>query len=440
MRTGTIESDCEALLKNKVKQKRMKSKQSCPRGQGLPNLKTEASSPQLARKRYFDAPSNSLIRLTCYFSLNRCYQSIERISKVQKANPEIGAFDLIVCDEAHRTTGASISRQDESAFTKVHDKNFIHAKKRLYMTATPRLYSDEAKSKAAQQEYILCSMDDPKIYGEEIYRIGFGKSVEEGLLADYKVLILAISENDIPSDVQKIIASKENEIKTNDASKLIGCVSALSKQILGEEGKTINDADPAPMRRAVAFCSSIADSKLITKTYNEAAGVYINSLPKEQGSQMVNLKSKHVDGTMSAIVRDEGLRWLKENSSDNECRLLTNVRCLSEGVDVPSLDAVIFLSARNSEIDVVQSVGRVMRISEGKKYGYIIIPVVAPANTEGSKVLDNNENYRVVWTVLNALGAHDDRFNATINKIDLNKNKPNNILIGRPARAGDDGN
>src|SRR5690606_18853319 len=118
-------------------------------------------------------------------------------------------------------------------------------------------------------------------------------------------------------------------------------------------------------------------------------------------------------------------------------RILTNVRCLSEGVDVPSLDAVLFLSARNSQVDVVQSVGRVMRRAPGKKYGYIIIPVVVPADVEAAKALDDNERYKVVWTVLNALRAHDDRFNATVNKLELNKKKPNNILVGRPEYSFD---
>ncbi|WP_333968027.1 hypothetical protein [Aquimarina algiphila] len=118
--------------------------------------------------------------------------------------------------------------------------------------------------------------------------------------------------------------------------------------------------------------------------------------------------------------------------------MLTNVRCLSEGVDVPSLDAVMFLSARNSEVDVVQSVGRVMRRAEGKKYGYIIIPVLVPSDVEADKALDDNKRYAVVWTVLNALRAHDDRFNAIINKIDLNKKRPDQILIGRPDYSFDE--
>src|SRR5690606_838138 len=154
--------------------------------------------------------------------------------------------------------------------------------------------------------------------------------------------------------------------------------------------------------------------------------------------QMVNVASKHMDGTMAAPERDQLLAWLKEETEANECRIITNVRVLSEGVDVPSLDAVLFLSARNSQVDVVQSVGRVMRRSEGKNYGYIIIPVVVPSDVEADKALDDNERYKVVWTVLNALRAHDDRFNATVNKLELNKKKPDNILVGRPEYSFDE--
>jgi predicted helicase len=376
--------------------------------------------------------------LTVVFST---YQSIEVIAKaqkeLQKASNGFGEFDLIICDEAHRTTGVTLSDDDSSAFIKVHDNNFIKGKKRLYMTATPRLYSDNTKSRAAQADAVLCSMDDPALYGEEIYRIGFGEAVERDLLTDYKVLILTLSDKDVPPAVQKMIADKESEITTDDASKLIGCINALSKQILGDEG-AIKATDPEPMRRAVAFCSSIAVSKKITTTFNTATDAYINSLPDEKKDQMVPVASEHMDGTMSAPKRDELLGWLKADADNNECRILTNVRCLSEGIDVPSLDAVMFLSARNSQVDVVQSVGRVMRKAPGKKYGYIIIPVVVPTNVEADKALDDNERYKVVWTVLNALRAHDDRFNATVNKIELNKTRPLQILVGRPEYSFDD--
>ncbi|MCI5179957.1 MAG: helicase [Candidatus Electrothrix sp. AW3_4] len=370
------------------------------------------------------------------------YQSIEVIAQAQqeliKAGDDFGRFGLIICDEAHRTTGVSMSKEDESAFIRVHDNEFLQADKRLYMTATPRLYTDDAKSRAAKENAVLCSMDDPELYGEEIYRIGFGRAVEQGLLTDYKVLILTLNDGDIPPAIQKMISDEDHEINTDDASKLIGCINALSKQIIGDEG-SIKANDPEPMRRAVAFCPRIKESKKITDIFNESSEVYINDLPAARKERMVSVASRHIDGTMSAPERDELLSWLKAETEEKECRILTNVRCLSEGVDVPSLDAVMFLSARNSQVDVVQSVGRVMRRAEGKQYGYIIIPVVVPSFMEADKALDDNERYRVVWTVLNALRAHDDRFNATINKIDLNRKKPDNIMVGRPDYPLDDG-
>ena len=390
-------------------------------------------------KRQFERiKSENKEGLTVVFST---YQSIDVISAAQKelmtSNIGFGAFDLIICDEAHRTTGVTLTGNDESAFVKVHDNDFIKAKKRIYMTATPRLFSDDSKSKAAEADAVLCSMDDPEIYGEEFYRIGFGEAVDNGLLTDYKVLILTLNETDVPKPIQDIIASPMNEINTDDASKLIGCINALSKQIIGDEG-LIKSSDPNPMKRAVAFCQSIKISKNITSTFNTASQVYLDSLVKDTRDKMVNVSSKHIDGTMRAPERDELMSWLKSTSADsNECRVLTNVRCLSEGVDVPSLDSVMFLSARNSQVDVVQSVGRVMRLSPGKKYGYIIIPVVVPADVEPSVALNDNKRFQVVWSVLNALRAHDDRFNATIHKIKLNKKNPGQILIGGVNKPSD---
>ncbi|NMR33216.1 DEAD/DEAH box helicase [Chryseobacterium aquaticum] len=369
------------------------------------------------------------------------YQSIEVISKAQselgKIFPEYAEFDLIICDEAHRTTGAKLASEDESAFTKVHDNDFLNAKKRLYMTATPRLYDQETKSKAAQADALLWSMDDEKIYGEEIYRIGFGEAVEKKLLTDYKVLILTLSENDVPTSIQEMISNGESEIRIDDLPKLIGCINALSKQVLGDEG-VIKLTDPNPMKRAVAFCSTIANSKTITETLNDISDKYIDTLPEINSVNTVSVTSDHIDGSMSATQRNQLLDWIKDEPEENECRVLTNVRCLSEGVDVPSLDAVMFLSARNSQVDVVQSVGRVMRLSEGKQYGYIVIPVVVPSTVSAEDALNDNERFKVVWTVLNALRAHDDRFNATVNKIDLNKKRPSNILVGGTTVGFDD--
>ena len=373
------------------------------------------------------------------------YQSIEVVSKAQhklleETDDEYGKFDLIICDEAHRTTGVTLKDENESAFVKVHDNDFLKADKRIYMTATPRLYTDAMKDKAKQSDAVLCSMDDKSMYGDEIYRIGFGEAVDKKLLTDYKVLILAVGDKDITPALRNVLTNEDGTIETDDAAKFVGCINALSKRVLGDEG-LVKDADPLPMRRAVAFCQNIKKSKETAEIFSSCKESYMADVPEDEKLQLVDVAARHVDGTMSATARDAALMWLKEQpENERECRMLTNARCLSEGVDVPSLDAVVFVSAKNSQVDVVQSVGRVMRRSEGKQYGYIIIPVVVPADVEGDKVLENHPNFKVVWTVLNALRAHDDRFNAEVNKIELSKKKPKNIIFGGVGGSGDDNN
>ena len=371
--------------------------------------------------------------LTVVFST---YQSIDVISRAQQqllaeTGDAFGTFDLIICDEAHRTTGVTLKDETESAFVRVHNNDFLRAVRRIYMTATPRLYTDETKKRAEENSAVLCSMDDRSMYGDEIYRIGFGKAVKQELLSDYKVLILAVGEKDITPTLQNALTREDGTIDADDPSKLIGCINALSKKVLGADEEFVKGSDPLPMRRAVAFCSSIKASKAIANAFTDYKDLYMEDIREEDRATMVDVVAHHIDGSMSATKRDEELMWLKEQpENERECRMLTNARCLSEGVDVPSLDAVVFISPKNSQVDVVQSVGRVMRRSEGKKYGYIIIPVVVPADAEGDKVLENHPNFKVVWTVLNALRAHDDRFNAEVNKIELSKKKPKNILFG----------
>ena len=354
---------------------------------------------------------------------------------------QTGIFDIIVCDEAHRTTGTTLAGKEESSFVKVHNNDFLKARHRLYMTATPRLYTETAKSKAKQESAVLCSMDDESLYGEEFYRLGFGEAVNKGLLSDYKVLVLTIGEDMIPPALQDAVSSNSTEINTDAAAKLIGCINALSKRMIGDSDH-LKDIDPGFMHTALAFCSSIRNSQRITGVFNNYAQEYYDSLTASQRDEMVHVSAMHVDGSMNAMTRQEKLDWLQSSiDQEEDCHILTNVRCLSEGIDVPALDAIIFLSARNSQVDVVQSVGRVMRKPKNgkKKYGYIIIPVVVPANVEPEKALDESKDFGTIWTVLNALRAHDDRFNATINKIELNKNKPEQILVSTIPPDDDEG-
>lgn len=366
---------------------------------------------------------NAADRMTVVFST---YQSIDAISKAQKAG--LPQFDLVVCDEAHRTTGVTLSGDDESHFVKVHDAKFLKAARRLYMTATPRLYGDEAKSKAKQAEAILCSMDDPEVFGPEYHRLGFGEAVGKDLLSDYKVLVLAVDEKYISAAFQKQIADDDNELRLEDAVKITGCWNGLAKRFAAgsADAETLH-GDTGPMRRAVAFSRSIAASKAFVRMFGQIIAAYKETHPEDEG--YLRCESDHVDGTFNALRRTELLEWLKDTSPDNTCRILSNARCLSEGVDVPALDAVLFLNPRDSVVDVVQSVGRVMRRAPGKQYGYIILPVGIPADLTPEEALRDNERYKVVWQVLQALRAHDDRFNATINQIELNNARPANIQV-----------
>lgn len=352
------------------------------------------------------------------------YQSIQVISDAQKKY-DLPAFDLIICDEAHRTTGATLDGEDESYFVRIHDQNFIAGKKRLYMTATPRIFGDAIKTKAREVDASLASMDNPEQYGETLYELSFSYAVQKELLTDYKVLVLAVDETVVSASTQKRLSDRNSELILDDASKIIGCYRALSKLDI----KADVVADPQPMRRAVAFCRDIKSSKGVTHEFKYVIDEYLKSqsLPGEQTS--LTCEVEHVDGTYNAIARNSLLSWLKEDTSKNTCRILSNARCLSEGVDVPALDAILFLHPRKSQIDVVQSVGRVMRRAEGKNMGYVILPIGVPAGVPADEALNNNEKYKVVWQILNALRSHDDRFDATINKIDLGVDASSKIEI-----------
>ena len=356
------------------------------------------------------------------------YQSIQVIATAQKDH-DLAGFDLIICDEAHRTTGATLAGDDESNFVKVHSNDMIKAKKRLYMTATPRIFGDNVKSKADEVDAVLASMDDEELFGKTLFYRGFSWAVQNNLLTDYKVIVLAMDEGLISTGVQKRLADSASELVLDDATKIIGCYKALTKTDMKEDVA----ADPHPMLRAIAFCKDIKSSKLIRDEFSAVVDEFLGVNPlfedEEDDDDKLRCEIEHVDGTFNAKSRGVLLDWLKADAGKDTCRILTNARCLSEGVDVPALDAIMFMHPRKSQIDVVQSVGRVMRRAEGKKMGYVILPVGVPAGVEPEVALRDNDKYRVVWQILNALRAHDDRFDATINKASLGQDVSGNIEI-----------
>ena len=395
--------------------------------------------------------------LTVIFST---YQSIEKLHEAQKvgALPE---FDLCICDEAHRTTGVSLvdaktGKHNESHFVKVHQQDYIACRKRIYMTATPKIYAESARQKAKDANAELASMDDRSYFGDEFFRLPFSRAVREGLLTDYKVLVLCVDEEYVKDIMGEHLKQDETgALELDEAVRLVGCYNGLRKKVMlpskptanSEDGEAYDPSlpdllaydedflisDPAPMKRAVSFANVIAASK----KYTEMWGQVVEAIRKNEESDTTFLDSEmqHVDGNMDMSERAALLGWLKGNAGTNanhgvsECRVLSNARCLSEGVDVPSLDAVMFLAPRKSQVDVVQSVGRVMRTAKGKKFGYIILPIGISPKDKPEEVLDKDEKYRVVWDVLQALRSHDDRFNAEINSIELNKGRGKRIVV-----------
>ena len=358
------------------------------------------------------------------------YHSLPIVESAQEQGAP--AFDIILCDEAHRTTGVESPDDDTSPFVLVHKADRIHGKKRLYMTATSRLYTESARARATHHNKEVFSMDDSEVYGCEFHRLPFSRAIEKRLLSDYKVVVLALYEPGTDAVLQRYVGAGGSNINIADATKIIGCWRVLQRP----EGKSPANDNIKPLTSVIAFNNTIANSKRLVKHWDEFIESAIEHMPEDQRPTNFQCETRHVDGKDRAFDRKALIEWLKDGT-DGVCHILSNARCLSEGIDVPALDGVIFMTPRSSHVDIVQAVGRVMRKVEGKEYGYIVLPVAIPAGTDPTNALNHNERFASVWNVLRALRSHDDRFNAEINKIDLKKN-PNLPIIFIGGDDGDD--
>lgn len=363
------------------------------------------------------------------------YQSIEVIGNAQKEGfPE---FDLIISDEAHRTTGAHEASKEASTFTKVHSNAHVKGQKRMYQTATPKIYGESAKKNAKDKSILLSSMDDENKFGQVFYRMGFGQAVSHGILTDYKVMVLAVDETAIQKDMQRTLSDPENGLNIDDVGRIVGIWNGMMRRNGYKNPIKNSPYDGAPLERAIAFTRTIADSKKVTRQFEEVVNEYLGSELEEES---IKLSMRHADGSMNALQKGELLDWLADpNKPEDEARIVSNVRFLTEGIDVPTLDAVIFLAPKKSQVDIVQAVGRIMRKSEGKDYGYIILPVVIPSGETPETILDNNKNYEAVWQVINALRSVDERFEAMVDKLNIAKPKQLKVIGvgGAPATRND---
>ncbi len=359
------------------------------------------------------------------FIIFSTYQSALRIKEAQEAG--LNGIDLIICDEAHRTVGAMYSsneRDDKNAFTLCHSDKNIKAKKRLYMTATPKVYSESSKAKAKESDNVIYSMDDADTFGEEIYTLNFSKAIALDLLTDYKVIILAVRKENL-SGVTNSVNKKISQLKAKGTKldkklinnefvcKIIGTHKGLAKQdliVLDEENKEDhnlqNQYDTAPSQRAINFCKSINTSKNIKDSFETIMECYDEEL-KKKSFKNLKISIDHIDGTMNCKDRLEKLEELNK-FQPNTCKVLSNARCLSEGVDVPALDSIVFFDGKSAMVDIIQAVGRVMRKAKRKKRGYIILPIALEESE--IKNLDeavNNTNFKNIWKVIKALRSHD---------------------------------
>ena len=567
------------------------------------------------------------------------YQSLEVIEQAQRAVPGgavSASFDLVICDEAHRTTGVH-ETDAGSHFTLIHDRRRILADKRLYMTATPRIYTDRVRAQAREhsRDFDVFSMDDETVFGPELYRMSFGEAVEGKHLSDYEVLVIAVSELHVSSLLGNEVLNLHDDeaaaprggggaqrtqqpqqaqrITTEEAVKFVGCWDALANpSTRSPHGRVTGavDAKVPSVRRAIAFTNTIKSSLLVEQHWNRivdtvaaealkaaaardraarltghslspaAEGQSLSTpspsasglsgwtsctadsriaadevrpevpqgeLDSRQGtrtstsaspgseppagaaetaqaaqtaraeqagkreertdttkpcddtssrasadgalpapgtdpgrkcddissragapgeaneiemvatsgrddtssragspgiveaSELLRFDVRHTDGSRNALQRSRILGWLSSGDPDGGCRIVTNAKCLTEGVDVPALDAVLFLAPKRSQVDVVQAVGRVMRRAPGKECGFVVLPVVVPAgmSLDDDKVLSGSD-FKVVWSVLKALRSHDERLDVAINTADLNGKPPFRIIHTGPLDDGDD--
>ena len=377
------------------------------------------------------------------------YQSLSLIADAQAEGGLFGTapeFDLVLCDEAHRTTGiedTAAPKTPRSAKRTITPYSFIHAPdavraiKRLYMTATPRIYTEAVRSRVEDKgSFDVYSMDDPVVYGPEMYRMSFGEAVEGGHLTDYKVLVIAVAENPVLDAYDSIVVEDDRPFSIRDAVRFAGCWDGLADPTTTTaEGRVTGALDPEhSAKRAIAFTNRIRQSQLVHHYWNPvvdamATAVHGRTTAGGGNVELLDCEVRHVDGSKNALERADTIDWLRSGDPEGGCRIVTNARCLTEGIDVPALDAVIFLEPKQSQIDVIQAVGRVMRRAEHKHVGYVILPVVVPSGTSllDDRVLSGSD-FKAVWKVLKALRSHDERLDVEINTADLTGRPPITVL------------
>ena len=348
------------------------------------------------------------------------YQSSPQIAAAF-AHGRVPAFDLVIADEAHRVAGI-----ESSDFATVLDETAIKARRRLFMTATPRYFTGRVLKAAQEADLEVASMDDPSKFGTVFHRLTFGEAIKRNLLTDYQVAVVGVDNDTYREWAEKGTLVTRDGKKITDARTLAGQIGLA---------KAMRKYD---LRRSISFHSRVSRAREFAAEMPEV----IAWMPARQRPKGA-LWARHASGEMSAGERHVLLQHLSR-LDDGERGLLTNARCLSEGVDVPTLDGVAFIDPRRSEVDIVQAVGRAIRKSEGKTVGTIVIPVFIDTDTDPEVAL-NDSSFKPVWDVIQALRAHDEELGEHLDSLRREMGRtggvpklPDKIHLDLPVKVGAD--
>ena len=328
------------------------------------------------------------------------YQSSELVADSHK-NPSTPGFDITFADEAHRCTG-----KVSSAFACVLDRERIRSDKRLFMTATPRVLSKQIKKKADEENINLACMDNVSQFGEVFHQLDFSEAIETELLSDYKVVIVGVDDPSVEAKIiDRMIVDTGNEC-TIDTETLANHIALA---------KAIKDYD---LRRMITFHGRVKSAK----KFSEDHPLILDWMPEESKSSKSTMTS-YVSGEMNAKTRNTEINKLR-NISEQQVGILANARCLSEGVDIPTLDGIAFFNPRSSQVDIIQAVGRAIRKSENKTDGYIILPVYL-GDTTNVKDEILQSRFKDIWNVILALKSQDNLLRETLDQLRIDLGRRN---------------
>jgi superfamily II DNA or RNA helicase len=320
------------------------------------------------------------------------YQSSPRIAEAFSAS-DLEGFDLIIADEAHRCAG-----DVSSAFATVLDREAIPSKRRLFMTATPKIFTGRAKKVAGESDMEIASMDDAVKFGEVVHRLSFPSAIARGLLSDFQVVVIGVDNAEHLKFVESAQAVNFESGRTTDAATLAGQIGLL--RAMRQFG----------LKRVISFHSRVRAAKDFADSLSDAL-----ALLDESQQPAGSLWSANVSGLMTASKRRDRLDHLR-HLSDDEVGVLSNARCLGEGIDVPALDGVAFIDPRRSEVDVVQAVGRAIRLSPTKTVGTIVIPIVIDSTADPENELEASA-FKPVYDVVKALRSHDETLTVQLDRL-----------------------